>query len=560
MAYHNGPRGYFRSNNPREEQQHREFHSGSGEDGKRQGFGYGYKECGIAERHPRGHHFGRQLQHETYYRDNDYRGQGSFSIASEQDRSMISPNAFIPQSNHEFGGWRNLSQKQMISHRGIIQNRGQGRRSQPRDRQRKHYDESMTTPSRGRGNPRRDVYRGRPNYDTKPRAEFHRIWEGSKAYVYRGKQHHHTQAGTRSDDRKHSLSALAKHYDHPTVVEFEVLSNVGHYSLDSNYCVHWNDNGIRWFTPGVCPCDANLFDGFDEAEFDHRQALIKEYKYGISQIIEWIKRNQTKLKEKPDFVVKHFLLKTVMYSPYERFNEWKMEAVLHKGTIYMSKLGNEKDETRNIQTKRIMYGGNHFEDLVTTKSNSTDGQDAHCKINRFYAVQHTNLVNLSHQQRRYSIVLSAEIDCIEPANPPPANLDFKNFVELKTAGDRDFDKCHHKPAIRWFKILDWWIHCKLSGAPRLGIGFRNSDGLLLDMIVCPSGDIPGTDAIKGHQNCVLNFLHEFLNFLQKTVTEEDTVYQASFSPKDYLIEINKLNTDDHPFLTILKDVGTIPSQ
>ena len=447
-----------------------------------------------------------------YYRHSDEDRRQSFRYGGqEQHRSSPNPKGYVTHRSQPHRDWRNkgIDEGQNISYRG-----GQGSR-------------------RGRGGSRRGRYQGRQQ------------------------QYHREKPPNTHNSR---LYTNPRRYEHPCNVTFEAVSKLGHYSLDSNYKIHWNNYGMKFFTPEKCLRPSNVFEGFDEEAFDRRQALQKEYdkSYAISQMTEWMKLNQTKIKEKPDFVVKHFFLKKIMSSPYERFKGWTMEAVLHSGIIYLSKGCSDKDETLDLKSKMFMYGGSHFEDLVTTKTSVIDDECLPSDINRYYPVLRTKLYcksedGCSSQQGSFSILLSAEVDCVQGASSLTADDDVKNFVELKTTGDRDFNKSNHQPAPRWFKVLDWWAHCKLAGAPKICIGFRDNDGTLLDLVICASDDIPGIQSIRKQQNCVMNFLNEFLTFVKRTVTEDDMVYEVSFSPETSCIDVSRSKTDSHPLLSLLRD-------
>ena len=87
-----------------------------------------------------------------------------------------------------------------------------------------------------------------------------------------------------------------------------------------------------------------------------------------------------------------------------------------------------------------------------------------------------------------------------------------NWVELKTSEEILDDK----KAVKFErKLLRMWAQSFLLGVPKIIVGFRNKEGVLLRLEEMETQSIPGSVKRKGRQtwdgNTCINFTASFLN-------------------------------------------------
>ena len=98
----------------------------------------------------------------------------------------------------------------------------------------------------------------------------------------------------------------------------------------------------------------------------------------------------------------------------------------------------------------------------------------------------------SKSQTQYRLLMSAEIDCID--GPRERADDISKFVELKTVnenavidGYQNGGGAHGKGKkggnnqqidFKFFRKMDWWLHCHLASTQRLCVGVRSTEGYI----------------------------------------------------------------------------------
>ena len=74
---------------------------------------------------------------------------------------------------------------------------------------------------------------------------------------------------------------------------------------------------------------------------------------------------------------------------------------------------------------------------------------------------------------------------------------------------------------RKFKLIKWWAQSYLIGVPKIICGYKNDDHIVDQIESMNVHQIPQQCAPFWSRRQCLNFLNQFLSFVQKTVTEDD---------------------------------------
>ncbi|KID84283.1 RAI1 protein [Metarhizium guizhouense ARSEF 977] len=120
-----------------------------------------------------------------------------------------------------------------------------------------------------------------------------------------------------------------------------------------------------------------------------------------------------------------------------------------------------------------------------------------------------------------------------------------NWVELKTTAeirsDHDMDNFHRK-------LMKFWIQSFLLGVPKIIVGFRTRDGILVDVKEIETHNIPQTvnsrQGARWNADMCVNFAGEFLEFLQSTINDEG-VWRIRRHPASPTIEVFKVEETGH---------------
>jgi RAT1-interacting protein len=109
------------------------------------------------------------------------------------------------------------------------------------------------------------------------------------------------------------------------------------------------------------------------------------------------------------------------------------------------------------------------------------------------------------------LVLGGEVDAVWDIKPEPPDTRI-NWVELKTSADprseRDLQAFERK-------LMKFWIQSFLLGVPKIIVGFRDQNGILVRMEEMETAKIPGAVKRRGRGtwdgNVCINFTAAFLD-------------------------------------------------
>lgn len=245
-----------------------------------------------------------------------------------------------------------------------------------------------------------------------------------------------------------------------------------------------------------------------------------------------------------DIVCFRGLLATIMGTPYERKDDWMVDVVRWKGTIYIIQIPTERrireNERQTDRQKQMSSWGYKFEQLVTTTvpGGRSDPQEIVNENEEFCCMFRTRINGLS-------LVYGAEMDAYssDQTITSPGSLRPGNFTELKTSRQIEHERQDNN--FRRFKLLKWWAQSFLVGTPTILCGWRDDDGVVASVEPFNVKDIPKV-GVGWKPTVCFNFLATFLQTLKSTITSDNvsTVHRVYFDPRCRQLEMTKLLNQD----------------
>ncbi|XP_054713465.1 uncharacterized protein LOC129222930 [Uloborus diversus] len=136
----------------------------------------------------------------------------------------------------------------------------------------------------------------------------------------------------------------------------------------------------------------------------------------------------------------------------------------------------------------------------------------------------------------HTLIYKAEVDAVIPYRyPGPGSGDTSCYTELKTSRTRT-----RISAEMYFyrnKLLNWWTQSYLAGIPEVICGMRDDLGIVNSLEVIRISNMPNLAQGFWSPDVCLHFCDYFLNYLKKTVIEDDPKYIYYF----HFISLSMLN-------------------
>lgn len=309
---------------------------------------------------------------------------------------------------------------------------------------------------------------------------------------------------------------------------------VGCFSLDSQRRFFNDSRQLRYYSKPESNPNFDLRDGYKD-RYVKRDEHVKEK---LDHILKWIVSNKAKVISKDpskhsldtDFVTWRGHLTKLLTTPYETREGWLLAACRFRGTIYISEVETEaarRDrENRTERHQEMMYWGYKFEQYMCADDihSSPDPGGVVNTNEAFCTVVKTRLAD-------HKLLFSGEVDCrlkdATAAEPPGCYVELKTSAEICTPKQRS--------NLHRFKLLKWWAQSFLPGVPQVVAGFRDQDGVVVNIETFHISKI--SQLIKGEHNCwkptvCMNFCSSFLTFVKQVILEDNpsVVYLFSWEP------------------------------
>lgn len=249
-----------------------------------------------------------------------------------------------------------------------------------------------------------------------------------------------------------------------------------------------------------------------------------------------------------DFVCFRGLLTVLLCTPYERQDDWCIEAVKWKGTIYLLAIPTSRrlaSKDRETERQRQMSSwGYKFEQYMTssTPSGVSDTQSPVNENEEFCCLFRTRINGIS-------LVYGAEMDAYQSQSNVKENeqLDPGKFMELKTS--RVIEHERQDRNFRKFKLLKWWGQSFLVGTKQIICGWRDDRGIVSELETIQVKNIPKM-AVDWKPNVCASFLAQFLSKIKTVITEDnlDIVYSIYLDPKVGDVQVTKRHSSSEHIL------------
>ncbi|KAL1980855.1 hypothetical protein VTN96DRAFT_3390 [Rasamsonia emersonii] len=322
---------------------------------------------------------------------------------------------------------------------------------------------------------------------------------------------------------------------------------IAYFSYDDEHRFRLDDSSLRYYYPPNLPADLNRgFDTFqklDDSADEHLDAL-------LDTIIALEK--DTGAKCEADIITWRGMMTKILTAPFDIMNGFEMNATYFQGTIFIEENNAYKNQQKELQRNQRMppgmpsqdlmaYWGYKFETLSVlpdtwdaTPRETIEGRVDQVVNNKS---QYCSVVRTGIGKVR--LVIGGEVDAVWDCKPDRKE-DPINWVELKTTAEiyneRDMIKYERK-------LLKFWAQSFLLGVPKIVVGFRNQQGILLRIEELETHSIPvnvkkyGKGSWDG--NVCINFAAAFLEWL-KTIVNQEGTWRLRKREKSSVIEVFKI--------------------
>ncbi|XP_019724083.1 decapping and exoribonuclease protein-like [Hippocampus comes] len=328
-----------------------------------------------------------------------------------------------------------------------------------------------------------------------------------------------------------TLSTKRKPYER-CLPPFKERVEEGSFSLDTEWRFHHDKSQMRYIVePDETP-NFDLRNGYS----DRDKKVDENVRKTLEHILQWILVNKSKLMQRTaasaladfDFVTSRGRLTKVLCTPYEGQMEWSLAITKFQGVFYINEVETASAclarQNYTESHRENMYWGYKFEQYM--RADKVDGvPDSTGVVNfneAFYSVVRTRLSD-------HRLLYSGEVDCRDkdPNAPAPPAC----YVELKTTREISADR---QSKFHRFTLLKWWAQSFLLGVPRIVVGVRNDDGVVVSVRTYRTAEIP--QLVQGEYlgwkpEVCMNFCSDFLSFVKRVVIEDDPHVVYLFSRK-----------------------------
>ncbi|KAI5461313.1 RAI1 like PD-XK nuclease-domain-containing protein [Mariannaea sp. PMI_226] len=323
------------------------------------------------------------------------------------------------------------------------------------------------------------------------------------------------------------------------------------FSYDDNHDFHLGDSSLRYYyTPQL---GADLSKGFetfqkqDDSENEHLDSLLKA-------IIAY--EQETGKKIDANLVTWRGMMTKIMATPFDQMDGFEMNATLYQGCLFVEenhqyKMASRANEgggqrRRGPPLEVMQYWGYKFETLSTipniwgeTSRDYIESREDEVVNNK---AQYCSIVRTGIGKT--TLCLGGEVDAVWDSKPQVKGSPI-NWVELKTSAEirnaGDMENFHRK-------LMKYWIQSFLLGVPKIIVGFRTRDGILVNVEEIETQKIPETvnsqPDPKWNADMCVNFAGVFLDWLTQTINDEG-VWRIARQHRSPTIEVYKVEETGH---------------
>ncbi|KAK4322267.1 hypothetical protein Pmani_006967 [Petrolisthes manimaculis] len=299
------------------------------------------------------------------------------------------------------------------------------------------------------------------------------------------------------------------------------LRVVGCYSVDEDRTFGHDRTVLKFIEPQYL-----TKEGKTKVNIDLNRGWGKNSPYtGLAEdssinLYQWILNNSETLIDSDDtptrldvdFICMRRCLTLLMKIPYNVKEKWAMQAEYFRGTIYLVYYASpeelEQKKSDPPYMKKISIWGHKFEQFMT----GGDPDEGVCANEEFRCVLKVKVDN-------FSCLLAPEVDGADPELFEEDFKDLSSFITVKCSKEVDTTDAFKVECFRKFKLHQWWIENKLSGIPRVVVGFRTEEGQIYRLENYDTDKLPTLAKGLWEPSVSLNILSSFLAFIKKKVME-----------------------------------------
>ncbi|KAH7152295.1 RAI1 like PD-XK nuclease-domain-containing protein [Dactylonectria estremocensis] len=323
------------------------------------------------------------------------------------------------------------------------------------------------------------------------------------------------------------------------------------FSYDDNHQFHLDDSSLKYYyTPTLGADLSKGFDTFqkqDDTGDEHLDSLLRT-------IIAHEKETGKKIDAK--LVTWRGMMTKIMATPFDQLDGFEMNATLYQDCLFVEenhqyKVASRANEGNGRQRRGpslevMQFWGYKFETLSTLPTIWADSS------RELIENRENEIVNNKAQYcsvvrtgvGKTVLCLGGEVDAIWDSKPETKGSPI-NWVELKTSAEirnhGDKENFHRK-------LMKYWIQSFLLGVPKIMVGFRTRDGILVNVDEIETHKIPETvnsqPNPKWNADMCVNFAGVFLDWLTKTINDEG-VWRIARRQQSPTIEVYKVEETGH---------------
>ncbi|UPK94155.1 hypothetical protein LCI18_005090 [Fusarium solani-melongenae] len=323
------------------------------------------------------------------------------------------------------------------------------------------------------------------------------------------------------------------------------------FSYDDNHEFHLDASSLKYYyTPQLGADLSKGFDTFqkqDDSGDEHLDSLLKT-------IIAHEKETGKKIDA--HLVTWRGMMTKIMAAPFEDRDGFEMNATLYQDCIFIEenhayKVASRANEgngkrRRGPPLEVMQFWGYKFETLSTLPSPWAETS------REFIENRENEIVNNKAQYcsvvrtgiGKTVMCLGGEVDAIWDSKPEEPGKPI-NWVELKTSAEirnpGDMENFNRK-------LMKFWIQSFLLGVPRIVVGFRTRDGVLVSTQDIETHRIPETVNAqpnpKWNADMCVNFAATLLEWLTQNINDEG-VWRIQRRPQSPTIELFKVEETGH---------------
>ncbi|ODA84108.1 hypothetical protein RJ55_02626 [Drechmeria coniospora] len=335
------------------------------------------------------------------------------------------------------------------------------------------------------------------------------------------------------------------------------------FSYDENHEFRLDDSSMKWYyTPRMGTDLSKGFGAFqkhDDSKDEHLDSLLKAIMAHEQETGKKIDANLVTWRGMMSKVASVHPIRASDPFSFLSDHGHSMNATLYQDCLFVEenhehKMAGQRQEgqrggRRGGHAPEVMqFWGYKFETLSTlpatwdeTSRDYIENRENHVVNNKeqYCSVVRTGIGNTV-------LCLGGEVDASAVWDSKPARTgDPINWVELKTSAEI---RNAHDHDVFGRKLMKYWIQSFLLGVPKIIVGFRTRDGILVDVNEMETHRIP--EMVMSHPNpqwnadlCV-NFAANFLDWLRRNINDEG-VWRISRRPHSPVIEVYRAEQTGH---------------